>query len=350
MYQLRCAVAHVAVEQLSFALYAVDPVPALAFAPLGMSAARRVDVGRAGGTPAEVRFFLRHVPVNVSRVILNGINNVRILDVAAVLRANPCHGFVSDLHVMTHIDPELAAVLVDALHGLRHLRRLWTQVPTAIADDGCATLVDAVCGRGSLRSIGVSKSGSVQSLDFSRCHRLRSLTEVQELHSLSSVLLPASLCRLIGSTFRTVPYLAEIDLSHTEVTAMGDFCVAGCYSLTTLLLPATLATVGDNFVSRCPSLTAVDLSHTALRSMGERCMYNCDKLVSLRMPRTLAVIGGFSVSLCPALGVLDLSGTAVATLPDTVGSHCSSLGDVKLPATFPVETLKGPIALAARSS
>jgi hypothetical protein len=336
----RLCVASPLVEHLSRG--SLQPIPALAFTLLGMSAVRQLregsrafrlqDINNANASLA----FLRDAPVNVAALDCGPFSRPRggMEPLLKVLADNPCHAFARCLRVHG-IASALGADLLAVTDSLAHVRSL------SLSGPGLGPLLDAAARAGNLRTLSLRFDDDVgqglSALDLSAHTRLRRIDQLRasgtENLALTDVTLPQAL-RHVGRKFLWCAPIVSIDLSATQLTTAGDFFMDACSSLQHVHLPATLTSLGENPFGTCVSLTVLDLSHTALATVGGGFLTCCSALMDVRLPATLRRLGRSAFASNTALPLLDLSHTRLAHVGEYFAYNCEKLARVALPPSL----------------
>ena len=160
-----------------------------------------------------------------------------------------------------------------------------------------------------------------------------------------AVELPATLTE-IGDHILREAQVRQLDLRHTSLQRIGNYCFFNCESLTSLELPECLTAVGDRFLSNCPKLERIDLRHTAIAEIGSGFVIGCafmqivgtdvpvtNALKSVQLPDCVTKVKDCFAASCPQLEMIDLRNTALRRIGRCFALNCNSLTHVYLPDT-----------------
>jgi hypothetical protein len=334
-FELRCVAAVSMLEHLTHAAYGTQQVPALAFGPISMSAARHVEVSvvRAPGPvrhairTATIARLLYVAPLNVARLTFH-VPSSRALDfrqLSDAIRDNPCNSFITELRGAFADDAAQAQALVDTFGGFAHLRSL--------AVGGPAALELVAPAASTLRSIAFA-SFPGDALLLAALPRLRRAS-VNSCGTLARVELPPTLRRL-GEGFCSQNHvITRCDLSNTQLVAVPDDFFNCCRSLVGVLLPATVRSIGRACFRECAAMACVDWAHLpAVTTLEARALIGCDALVAVALPASLTKVGPWCFARCTALKALDLSHTMVHTIANDFLLGCHAVATLALPASL----------------
>jgi hypothetical protein len=341
--------ASVAVESLTQRRHGgLQPVPALAFGPLGMSRVRHVTVSDDrreteerdddGGDADEFRWrlddldareavdFLLHAPVNVSRLAVGAsFTNVGTLFEVLGRPACRCHALMKRVALPHMGRTDQVNVLLAAAAGWKCLHRL------AVCGPAAMQLVEGN-RLPSLRHLVISVSGSA-TIDLSAERRLRSVT-LRSCRMLQTFVAPSQLLRLGRMAFTGCDRLVTVDLSNTALTVIEAHAFGSCETLKSVAVPSTLRSVESCVLTHCPQLTALDLSHTAVDALASSTVSYCTLLASMKLPATVTRLCSQSLFHSCSLRALDLSQTALTVIETLALADCTSLATLALPSTL----------------
>ena len=78
--------------------------------------------------------------------------------------------------------------------------------------------------------------------------------------------------------------LVSIDLSRTELLAIGDEAFAECANLTQIVLPASISQIGNSAFGGCKNLTSISIPEK-VTVLGDYAFAECEKLKSINIPQ-----------------------------------------------------------------
>lgn len=199
----------------------------------------------------------------------------------------------------------------------------------------------------------------------------------QDCHSLTEVTFPASLKQIEMDAFMNCDHLPQVDLSHTQLTMIGQQAFTGCLALERISLPPTLLAgkmgMESNAFLGCKSLASMEFpggndnfevvdglvynGDTLLLKLGgypnsnpviregttsiDGNAFEYDEIItSVQIPDSVTNIGRLAFANCPNLEQVDL-GNGVTTIEEYAFQYCTSLKEIDLPAS--VTKLEGGV-------
>lgn len=123
---------------------------------------------------------------------------------------------------------------------------------------------------------------------------------------LSSVAIPASVTSIGNYAFYHCIALGSLDLSATQIDAIGNYAFQKCSALTTINLPASLTNIGNSAFSNCSSLTSLTINVTGALSIGYSAMSSCTNLTDI------SIIAGGDVTLGTSASSSSIIGSSKA--------------------------------------
>jgi hypothetical protein len=331
----RCRIgALLALEAASHRRHGCLPVPDLAFRAIAMSAVRHLHITcprhpsmTAGMSAAEAVAFLHTAPLNMSRL---RVHDSDVLLIAAALDGNRCHELMTHLCILVrkpaHRDGlgiKASNALVDATHGLPHLRVLTVLGP------GAGVMIAAA--RRTLRHINVRRSRGAH-LDLGEHAALRRLSLIH-CFGLTDITLPCDLTRLDGFELSMCNGVTHLDFSHTRLALCGARFLFRA-SVRSVALPPTLSCLGHQAFSDCRLLQQLDLSHTCVATVGDDFLRDAVSLTDVALPASLRTLGYGAFKGCVSLTALDAEHTALVTVGDDFVRECAALAAVVLPRSL----------------
>ncbi len=172
--------------------------------------------------------------------------------------------------------------------------------------------------------------------------------------SLFLVYLPLSLKTIGLRAFSGCTMLDEIDLSATDVTAVGNYAFYNCFNVKTLKLNRKLETIGEyafygvnriteltlpdsvtelgaNAFAQCTALEKITVGNS-LERIGAGAFQSCTALTSVTLPDSVLYIGGYAFYKCGALAEISL-GSGLQEI-GTYAFAATALASVTLPASL----------------
>jgi hypothetical protein len=369
----RPVVATILVEQLAHTRYGTASVPVLALMSVALSSVRRVTIGDGGAMDEsmgsmmysddgerdsgdehvatqrtdgvcfasmnEAVCFMLVAPLNLSSITLRpsiGVDDITALSTA--LRDNPCHAFLTGLHVpmeelggFASLSTMNAPTFIDAAGGLRYL--------TSLTASGDATMQLLRAVANTVRSVSVA-TANADRLDMGECRALRRVVSMLEyagpgggVAGLAEAVFPRGV-RSLGTKVGFMATMTRLDISNTQVRSIGDDFLAMCFTLTAVEFPTSLTSLGRYAMGDCGLLTVVDFSHTQLHTVGSGLLTDCGGLTSVSFPAVLAFLGGNALTGCRALQRVDLSHTMLSSAGHGLLWDAPQLSELRLPECF----------------
>lgn len=124
----------------------------------------------------------------------------------------------------------------------------------------------------------------------------------------------------------------------TTITTIGENAFnakadgkEACTKIKSIVFPTTLKTLKTNAFDGCNGLEKIDLSNTQIEAIGNYSFRNCSNLAEVKAPNTLKSIGAASFANCKNLLKIDLSKTQVTYIGQYAFSYCMNLKEAILP-------------------
>ncbi|MCR4638496.1 leucine-rich repeat protein [Ruminococcus sp.] len=105
--------------------------------------------------------------------------------------------------------------------------------------------------------------------------------------------------------FSHMTSVKEIDLSGTEIAAIGKFAFNDCTALEKISLPDSLKTINEYAFRNCTSLPEIKLND-GLNSISEHAFQNCEKFTSIFIPDSVTSMSRLIFNGCTKLEELQL--------------------------------------------
>ena len=252
------------------------------------------------------------------------INNANLRDIVAAMKYNDSVKVALDLSHTTGITTLSAAD--DLFKDCTTL--LGISLPSTV------TTIEAHAFEGCTALAEVKLPDSLQEIPdyaFHKCTALKTINFPSKLHSIGSYAFG-------GYNDKETPSiqgcpLTSLDLSGTNVNAIGDYAFYKCYGLESISLPTSLTFIGDHAFHNNSHLKSLDLSElTNLYSIADQAFNYCYDLENVLLPSSLTSIGNYAFEKS-GLRSIDLSETNVCSLGNYAFSNCSTLETVTLPSS-----------------
>jgi hypothetical protein len=117
--------------------------------------------------------------------------------------------------------------------------------------------------------------------------------------------------------------LVAVDLSASEIKTLPERCFQKCYQLSAIAFPPKLRSIGNACFYRCDALRLVDLSTTELKALGDHVFFACGA-TRVSVPASLREIG-YRCFVAVPLKVIDLGACAGVTVRSNVECEATEL-------------------------
>ncbi|MBQ9205702.1 MAG: leucine-rich repeat protein [Treponema sp.] len=252
------------------------------------------------------------------------INNANLRDIVAAMKYNDSVKVALDLSHTTGITTLSAAD--DLFKDCTTL--LGISLPSTV------TTIEAHAFEGCTALAEVKLPDSLQEIPdyaFHKCTALKTINFPSKLHSIGSYAFGGYNDKE-NPSIQGCP-LTSLDLSGTNVNAIGDYAFYKCYGLESISLPTSLTFIGDHAFHNNSHLKSLDLSElTNLYSIADQAFNYCYDLENVLLPSSLTSIGNYAFEKS-GLRSIDLSETNVCSLGNYAFSNCSTLETVTLPSS-----------------
>ena len=124
--------------------------------------------------------------------------------------------------------------------------------------------------------------------------------------------------------------LVSIDLSRTELLAIGDEAFAECANLTHIVLPASISQIGNSAFGGCKNLTSISIPEK-VTVLGDYAFAECEKLKSINIPQGVTNIPNGCFADCHSLETIKLP-LHTKKLGKEAFARCLELSKIEIPA------------------
>lgn len=124
--------------------------------------------------------------------------------------------------------------------------------------------------------------------------------------------------------------LATIDLSHTQLLAIGDEAFGECANLKKVVLPPTVTQIGRSAFGGCKNLAELNIPDK-VSHIGEYAFAECEKMTTFRIPQGVTTIPNGCFADCQALETVNLP-RGTQELGREAFARCRNLKSIDIPA------------------
>lgn len=147
-------------------------------------------------------------------------------------------------------------------------------------------------------------------------------------NGVTKFVMPTKLVSKDANGNRKVTTITTIGKNAFNAKAAGK---EACAKIKIIVFPTTLKTLKTNAFDGCSGLEKIDLSNTQIGAIGNYSFRNCSNLAEVKAPDTLKSIGAASFANCKKLLKIDLSKTQVTYIGQYAFSYCKNLKEAILP-------------------
>ena len=147
-------------------------------------------------------------------------------------------------------------------------------------------------------------------------------------NGVTKFVMPTKLVSKDANGNRKVTTITTIEGNAFNATVEGK---GACAKIKSVIFPTTLTTLKTNAFDGCNGLEKIDLSNTQIEAIGNYSFRNCSNLAEVKAPNTLKSIGAASFENCKNLLKIDLSKTQVTSIWQYAFSYCMNLKEAILP-------------------
>lgn len=126
--------------------------------------------------------------------------------------------------------------------------------------------------------------------------------------------------------------LADIDLSATQLLAIGDEAFTGCKNLTKITLPSSVGQIGRSAFGGCKNLTSISLPEK-VATIGNYAFAECEKLKTFSFPKSVTAIPNGCFADCSSLETITLPST-MTSIGKEAFARCVALKTIDIPASI----------------
>ena len=145
----------------------------------------------------------------------------------------------------------------------------------------------------------------------------------------ASVLIPASVSEVAGSSFDKWFFLQRAEWQTDKPATIGAFMFSSCSNLVSVTMPTNIVSMGIGVFKNCVRLPTVELA-TTLGEISDSTFMNCASLSYLAIPENVVSIGDSAFRGCSSLSSIKIP-ARVATIGEYAFYGCASLQYVVIP-------------------
>lgn len=170
-----------------------------------------------------------------------------------------------------------------------------------------------------LKTMAMADSGKLSVIDLSQTELLAIGEEAfAECTNLTKIILPTKISQIGNSAFGGCKNLTDITIPE-KVSILGDYAFAECEKLKTINIPQSVTNIPSGCFADCHALESIKLpQHT--KSIGKEAFARCQELTKIEIPAEINSIGGAAFAGCQKLAFIKVD-------PNNK-KYCSTAGGV----------------------
>lgn len=146
---------------------------------------------------------------------------------------------------------------------------------------------------------------------------------------IKSVIFPTTLTTLKTNAFDGCNGLEKIDLSNTQIEAIGNYSFRNCSNLAEVKAPNILKSIGAASFENCKNLLKIDLSKTQVTYIGQYAFSYCKNLKEAILPENLTGLDSFAFWHCEKMEKVNLG--RITSVRPYCFQYCTSLKNIEIP-------------------
>ena len=146
---------------------------------------------------------------------------------------------------------------------------------------------------------------------------------------IKSVIFPTTLTTLKTNAFDGCNGLEKIDLSNTQIEAIGNYSFRNCSNLAEVKAPNILKSIGAASFENCKNLLKIDLSKTQVTYIGQYAFSYCKNLKEAILPENLTSLGSGAFWHCEKMEKINLG--RITSVSPYCFQYCTSLKNIEIP-------------------
>lgn len=157
-----------------------------------------------------------------------------------------------------------------------------------------------------VRRFAIADSGKLKAIDLSETQLFAIGDEsFSECTNLESIILPEIITQIGKSAFGGCKKLKEVKIP-SKVTQIGEYAFAECEELKSIKLPESVTEVPAGCFADCKQLETVNIPSNAT-SLGKEAFARCINLKTIEIPASISSIGGAVFAGCYELAFIKVS-------------------------------------------
>lgn len=170
-----------------------------------------------------------------------------------------------------------------------------------------------------LKKVATADSGKLSIIDLSKTELLAIGEEAfAECTNLTKIVLPSSISQIGNSAFGGCKNLTEITIPE-KVSVLGDYAFAECEKIKTINIPQSVTDIPNGCFADCHALESIKLPLHA-KKIGKEAFARCQELKRIDIPAEISSIGGAAFAGCQKLAFIKVD-------PNNK-KYCSTAGGV----------------------
>jgi hypothetical protein len=146
---------------------------------------------------------------------------------------------------------------------------------------------------------------------------------------IKSIVFPTTLKTLKTNAFDGCSGLEKIDLSNTQIGAIGNYSFRNCSNLAEVKAPDTLKSIGAASFANCKNLLKIDLSKTQVTYIGQYAFSYCKNLKEAILPENLTGLDSFAFWHCEKMEKVNLG--RITSVRPYCFQYCTNLKNIEIP-------------------
>lgn len=146
---------------------------------------------------------------------------------------------------------------------------------------------------------------------------------------IKSIVFPTTLKTLKTNAFDGCSGLEKIDLSNTQIGAIGNYSFRNCSNLAEVKAPDTLKSIGAASFANFKNLLKIDLSKTQVTYIGQYAFSYCKNLKEAILPENLTGLDSFAFWHCEKMEKVNLG--RITSVRPYCFQYCTNLKNIEIP-------------------
>lgn len=146
---------------------------------------------------------------------------------------------------------------------------------------------------------------------------------------IKSIVFPTTLKTLKTNAFDGCSGLEKIDLSNTQIGAIGNYSFRNCSNLAEVKAPDTLKSIEAASFANCKNLLKIDISKTQVTYIGQYAFSYCKNLKEAILPENLTGLDSFAFWHCEKMEKVNLG--RITSVRPYCFQYCTNLKNIEIP-------------------